>query len=173
MFENAVPGTNEFLASRTMRLHYLPVHLTTMLFPSTSEMAYDNYIDLFREMIELAKLQLSCSSKDPMFAFDLQNVWPLFLVAKKCRERNVRREAIRLLAEWPRREGIWDSVVAAAVSAWVCGIEEEGMVNGWIEERSRAGSVEVKLDYGKGRAEVWCLVDGRRRETVIKWVVQG
>lgn len=135
-------------------------------------MAYDEYINLFREVIELAKLQLSCSSKDPMFAFDLQNVWPLFLVAKKCRDPGVRREAIRLLSEWPRREGIWDSVVAAAVSAWVVQVEEEGMVGNWVEEDRRTTSVEVKLDYNRGRAEVWCLVAGRtRRETVIEWVV--
>lgn len=129
---------------------------------------------MFREIIEMARIQLTCSTHDPMFAFDMQNVWPLFVVAKKCRDPVVRREAVRLLIEWPRREGIWDSVVAAAISKWVVSIEEEGMVADFVEERKRARSVGVRLDAERGRAEVWCFVtdeggETRKRETVIEW----
>lgn len=174
LFDKARPGTNDYLATRHLQMHYFPVHLTITMYPSTSELAYDNYLWMFREIIEMARIQLTCSTHDPMFAFDMQNVWPLFVVAKKCRDPVVRREAVRLLIEWPRREGIWDSVVAAAISKWVVSIEEEGMVADFVEERKRARSVGVRLDAERGRAEVWCFVtdeggETRKRETVIEW----
>jgi hypothetical protein len=179
LFDSAQPGTNDYLASRTLQMHYWPVHLTLALYPSSSELAYDAYLDMFKELVEMAKIQLKslANTHDPTFSFDMQNVWPLFVVAKKCRDPVVRREAIRLLAEWPRREGIWDSDVAVGISKWVVSIEEEGMVGDFVEESKRASSVGVKLDLERRRAEVWCLVPdeggGRKqREKIIEWEAQ-
>ena len=49
------------------------------------------------------------------FVYDLQTVMPLCFTAKKCRDPEVRGKAIRFLRERLRREGFWDSVVAARV----------------------------------------------------------
>jgi hypothetical protein len=182
LFDKAQPGTNDFLATRHLQMHYLPVHLTLTQYTSLSELTYDAYLWMFKEIVEMARIQLSSLAvmHDPTFSFDMQNVWPLFVVAKKCRDPIVRREAIRLLGEWPRREGIWDSVIASAVSRWVVKVEEEGMVGAFVEEEKRAKSVGVRLELEKGRAEVWCLIpDGggkggtKRRETIIEWDFQG
>lgn len=50
------------------------------------------------------------------FSLDMGVVPPLFYVAINCRDAVVRREAIALLAEEPRREGIWDGRVSAEVA---------------------------------------------------------
>lgn len=60
----------------------------------------------------------------PSFSADLGIVPPLFVVATKCREPTVRREAIRLLRSSARREGMWDSELAANIAQWVMEIEE-------------------------------------------------
>ncbi|RFU81972.1 c6 zinc finger domain [Trichoderma arundinaceum] len=60
----------------------------------------------------------------PSFSADLGIVPPLFVVATKCREPTVRREAIQLLRSSARREGMWDSELAANIAQWVMEIEE-------------------------------------------------
>ncbi|RAH87322.1 hypothetical protein BO86DRAFT_1071 [Aspergillus japonicus CBS 114.51] len=53
-------------------------------------------------------------------------VEPLFWVAVRCREPQVRHRALRLLRQYPRREGICDGVVAARTVEKVIEIEETG-----------------------------------------------
>jgi hypothetical protein len=61
------------------------------------------------------------------FALDLGIVPPLFVVATKCRDRRVRRDAIRLLLSSPRREGMWDSILSGRAAQWIMEIEEEDL----------------------------------------------
>ncbi|KAF3057829.1 hypothetical protein CFAM422_012134 [Trichoderma lentiforme] len=60
----------------------------------------------------------------PSFSADLGIVPPLFVVATKCREPNVRREAIQLLRSSARREGMWDSELTANIAQWIMEVEE-------------------------------------------------
>ena len=60
----------------------------------------------------------------PSFSTDLGIVPPLFFVATKCREPHTRRRAIRLLRSSARREGMWDSEMAARIGQWVMELEE-------------------------------------------------
>jgi hypothetical protein len=61
----------------------------------------------------------------PSFSADLGIVPPLFVVATKCRDSVIRRQAIDLLKTSSRREGMWDSELAARIGMWVATIEEE------------------------------------------------
>ena len=60
------------------------------------------------------------------FSADLGIVPPLFVVATKCRDPLTRRHAIQLLRTSSRREGMWDSELAARIGMWITAIEEEG-----------------------------------------------
>ena len=62
----------------------------------------------------------------PSFSADLGIVPPLYVVATKCRDRVIRRQAIQLLKSSARREGMWDSELTARIGSWVAEIEEEG-----------------------------------------------
>jgi hypothetical protein len=61
----------------------------------------------------------------PSFSADLGIVPPLFVVATKCREPHIRRQAIQLLRSSARREGMWDSELAARIGIWIAEVEEE------------------------------------------------
>jgi hypothetical protein len=60
----------------------------------------------------------------PSFSADLGIVPSLFVVATKCRDPVIRRQAIQLLKSSSRREGMWDSELAAHIGIWIAGIEE-------------------------------------------------
>ncbi|GAO17271.1 hypothetical protein UVI_02061170 [Ustilaginoidea virens] len=60
----------------------------------------------------------------PSFSADLGIVPPLFVVATKCRDARLRRQAIQLLRSSARREGMWDSELAANIGQWVMQVEE-------------------------------------------------
>ncbi|KAI6782956.1 uncharacterized protein J7T54_002116 [Emericellopsis cladophorae] len=60
----------------------------------------------------------------PSFSAEMGVVPPLFVVATKCREGILRRKAIELLRSSPRREGMWDSELAARVAQLVMDLEE-------------------------------------------------
>ncbi len=61
----------------------------------------------------------------PSFSADLGIVPPLYVVATKCREPRIRRQAIQLLRSSARREGMWDSELTARIGIWIAEIEEE------------------------------------------------
>ncbi|KAL2160678.1 hypothetical protein VTH06DRAFT_1366 [Thermothelomyces fergusii] len=61
----------------------------------------------------------------PSFSADLGIVPPLYVVATKCRDPLIRRQAIQLLRSSARREGMWDSELAARIGTWIAEVEEE------------------------------------------------
>lgn len=60
----------------------------------------------------------------PSFSADLGIVPPLYVVATKCREPLIRRQAIQLLRSGARREGMWDSELTARIAMWIAEVEE-------------------------------------------------
>jgi hypothetical protein len=121
------------------------------------------------------------------FALDLGIVPPLFVVATKCRDRKLRREAIRLLMSSPRREGMWDSILCGKVAGWIMEVEEEGMTpfdafnplsfTQMVGEDKRVMVKEILFDMQQREATLRCGtrgarnedIDPRARETHIVW----
>lgn len=66
---------------------------------------------------------ISCHIK-PSFSADVGIVPPLFVVATKCRDPVLRRQAIQLLRSSARREGMWDSELIARIGQWIMELEE-------------------------------------------------
>ncbi|KAF1730785.1 Transcriptional regulatory protein moc3 [Beauveria bassiana] len=66
----------------------------------------------------------------PSFSADLGIVPPLFVVATKCRDPWLRRQAIQLLKSSARREGMWDSELTSNIATWVMQLEEQGVPGG-------------------------------------------
>ncbi|CZT47115.1 uncharacterized protein RSE6_07644 [Rhynchosporium secalis] len=74
-----------------------------------------------------SRLHSPSTSSGPLmrFAFEIGVIPPLYLVMIKCRNRRLRRRALHLLKEYPRREGVWDTVAVTHLGRWVIGLEEE------------------------------------------------
>jgi hypothetical protein len=188
--------------------------MTTILFSmgfSTTEMDWDNFVRLFREIVELAKevvvdeellqAQERCGDQNDYrhkpngntmhhhhfpglashqpganrvedsfshikasFALDLGIIPPLFVVATKCRDRKLRREAIRLLLRSPRREGMWDSILSGRVAQWIMEVEEADLT-GWegpVPDDKRVMVKEVLFDMQRREAKLRCGTRGAR-----------
>jgi hypothetical protein len=121
------------------------------------------------------------------FALDLGIVPPLFVVATKCRDRRLRREAIRLLMSSPRREGMWDSILCGKVGAWIMEVEEEGLApfdpfnplsfRQVVEADRRVMVKEIDFDLQAREATLRCGtrgaregdLDPRAKETHVHW----
>lgn len=69
--------------------------------------------------------EYTASHIKPSFSADLGIVPPLYVVATKCRNPLIRRQAIQLLRSSSRREGMWDSELTARIGSWIMDIEEE------------------------------------------------
>ncbi|UNI18989.1 hypothetical protein JDV02_005214 [Purpureocillium takamizusanense] len=128
--------------------------------------------------------KLSSRHIKPSFSADMGIVPPLFVVATKCREPRVRRQAILLLRSSARREGMWDSELAANIGQWVMEVEEfdEMMPPGTMptrpipeEKRVMVKTVDFDLRarFADLRVGTRALYDGcpddRSRKTRITW----
>ncbi|KAI1332027.1 hypothetical protein F5Y16DRAFT_358350 [Xylariaceae sp. FL0255] len=73
--------------------------------------------------------QFTANHIKPSFSADMGIVPPLFVVATKCRDPLIRRQAIQLLRTSSRREGMWDSEMCARIGTWIATVEEEEDIN--------------------------------------------
>ncbi|KUJ09974.1 uncharacterized protein LY89DRAFT_267533 [Mollisia scopiformis] len=168
-------GASTFFIMSVLRAHYLVLQLLFESVFQKDEVFYDYFHNDFVEMLALCKGLLANESSK--FVLSAHTIVVLDLVAKKCRDPEVRREAIKLLGEKPRREAFWDSVMAAKICAWIMEVEEEGMVNGFIPEESRARKIGAEFNLPKKEAKIWCYqlkeqgssMELRKRETTITW----
>ncbi|KAF3770804.1 hypothetical protein M406DRAFT_245744 [Cryphonectria parasitica EP155] len=76
----------------------------------------------------------------PSFSADMGIVPPLYVVATKCRNPLIRRQAIQLLRSSSRREAMWDSELTARIGSWIMDIEEEEDLEALTPGRSSLGS---------------------------------
>ena len=125
------------------------------------EFAFDGALNLFQEILRLAKELSQLSPKvstglpwrERPFSFLLRNEIniPLFMVAWKCREPTVRYEAIRLLDERNTIEGLWSSALLADLARKIAGAEQRPTASVAIEKcilpEARVCKIEV-LSYG-------------------------
>jgi hypothetical protein len=164
--------TREFLAVSVMRIHLLIVMVTPIHMFETSELHFDKSLPVFTEMVDLCEDVLGPENGEGarVFVFEMQTLMALDNIAKKCRDPFLRRRAVALLRRRPMREGVRDSMLSAKVGEWVIGVEEEGMVDGFIGEESRTRDVSVTIEDGGQTARVscWVGVENRsRRERII------
>lgn len=168
-------GQHEFKAATLLRIHELILYMTVAQAFQTDEILWDAYYAEFVEIVHLCKIIFN--QDNYAFTFNMQCILPLEFTARKCRDPLLRREALRLLIAKPRREGLWDSTMAARICAWIMGIEEEGMVDSLVPEEARVRNVRAKWDFERRIVKIWCslpAVEGklgalRERETEVSW----
>lgn len=148
-------GQKDFFAATCLQMHYLVTYVSVLSALASSELFYDSLNAMFAEIVSLSKIILETSQK-PNFTCAFRVVFPLDLVAKKCRDPVIRREAIQLLLAKPRRELFWDSFTAAKVCLWVVKIEEEGMVGDYVSEEMRVRNIGVTFSTDEQKLFISC-----------------
>ena len=147
-------------------------HLSVLFLYSNAD--FDNLAENARWLIDMARQILEHERQDggidratatcttPSCNFDDSIVVALFLVATRCQHRLARREAIALLRKHPRREGLWDSEMAANVAQWFVDIEEEGLCEeDHVPSDSRLAIVRHEVFLSERKALVQCSKQGK------------
>ena len=65
----------------------------------------------------------------PTFTMSQGCVLPLYFIASRCREPGIRHRALSLLYTCNRREGLWDSLLAAQIADKIITVEEQNAVH--------------------------------------------
>jgi hypothetical protein len=106
------------------------IMLATVL--NTSEMVYDDFLPEFQYITRTCARIIACQDstqlpRNSRFSLDIGIIPPLHVTATKCRDPVVRREAIDIMFNSPRQEGMWDGVLSARIGDWIVRCEEEGL----------------------------------------------
>lgn len=166
-------GSKDFLGASILMIQYVTSQLMTHLPGQNYETYYDRFhddsvlvIDLAEQLLELYPVT---RSKKAIYTFDDGVIHGLFLVAYRCRDGAARRRAIRLLVKHPRREGLWDSAMAATVASWLMNREVKGLINVFVPENARLRIVKLDPRLAERKVIVRCskLEDGLRER--VEW----
>jgi hypothetical protein len=154
-------GSKDFLGASILMIKYLSSRIAVPRLVQPCDTYEDDSLPNYITIVDLARGLLEAEHKNqpparPMFIFDDSLVAGLFLVATRCRDSIVRRQAIDLLQRYPRREGLWDSSMAAKVATWFMEAEEEGLEGNSIPARARLRIVKIDFVLAERRAVVKC-----------------
>jgi hypothetical protein len=134
------------------------------------ECHYDEFHNMFTEIVTLSRDVLEVAQQtrtsSPPFAFSIGVTNSLYLVLVKCRERQLRRQALQLLDDHPRRDGVWDTAMVAAIGRWIAEEEEKGLEpDEPVPEAARMRLMEVKMPTNKKEVHIrYTLMETSVRE---------
>lgn len=168
----------EYLVVLSIHLHACALELYTSV--SLDEVQnIRKYMFLFEKMVQLAKTILShrfLKEGDSLFTAEIQYIVSVFVCAIRCPHGLVRREAIALLRQNPRREGLWDSILAANVAEVVMNFEEESEMDGvYVRQEELLKHFDFDIDTRKREVLMRCYmpVTGTAevvlRKAVVSW----
>ncbi|KAK0105411.1 hypothetical protein ONS96_004801 [Cadophora gregata f. sp. sojae] len=148
--------------ARLMKLQLLVSYAYASTALSNDEAVHEKYRDSFHEAVQLTEEVLTDrswtkDSKPANYCFDSRVVMPLWMAGLNSRDDTIRRKAVKLLLEFPRREGIWDSICAGKMVQWVAKLEEEFRgPEGRIPEWARIRDFSWINDFEKRTAVLSC-----------------
>jgi hypothetical protein len=143
-----------------LRMHIKTAYQALLQICIENEEKWDDLQGNFTEIVELAECTLlvldAANSSTSRFQFDSHLVIPLHMVGHKCRDPKLRRRAISLMLRNPRREGVWDSVLAGRCTQWAMEVEEEHLEHGKVPGWARIHGVILERDKKSRRVTFTC-----------------
>lgn len=132
----------------------------------------EDYYPCPADLEHVSNLAIPAYSR-PVFSSNSGMLSGLWLVCARAKSPALRRRAIALMLDYPRREGVWDGVVAGRI-AWESLILEETALEG--ELGARRGRLEPRSEYipesNKVRAVEITYVDQRAMRVEFRSVKQ-
>ncbi|GKT61676.1 C6 zinc finger domain-containing protein [Colletotrichum tofieldiae] len=137
--ENRYEDEKSYAQAAHLRAHYLTMYGCVHSPLSCSYESIACLTPKYREVVRLCGSLLEYQKRSfkaaEIFTMDMGPTWPLFLAGTRCREAEVRNEAIRLLYENPRRDGLWDSRIFYALTVRNRMLEVSNAQEGTFEEQ--------------------------------------
>ncbi|KIW37776.1 hypothetical protein, variant [Exophiala oligosperma] len=120
------------------------------------ESIFDTFRDDFEDMVSKVEQMteaLGMPEAEPLemeltpFTMELGIIHPLFFVACKCRDWDLRRRAIVQLKR-AGKEGVWEGPIMAVLASRIMELEEEGLLAGEaVPETQRFHEIKKNVDY--------------------------
>jgi hypothetical protein len=160
----------DMLTSQLLKIRAAAIKILLYGELSTTELVYDAFLVEFREIVLLAKEffqnpEIIKTAPEGGFTANSGLLYPLRLVAEKCRDKRTRCDAISLMKSTPWREGPWWSSSVAQIGEWLMSVEEEDLgyrdgedtvlVPEWA--RARLISVDFRQDKSSRMANYICV----------------
>jgi hypothetical protein len=153
------------LAMARLHIHYRVMKIVLAATMSDSEMVYDDYLPGLQAVVSYALPIIEHEAKVPeaSFNFDLSIIAPLGFIAMRCRDWEVRREALRILGmETLKSEVFWERGMLLGLAKVLMETEEQGLGFGEkIPEERRARVLSVKKDESGSCASVKIILGNR------------
>ncbi|CEO58890.1 hypothetical protein PMG11_03586 [Penicillium brasilianum] len=113
-------------------LHHITFSILVEISLCVEQPSYhDRYLNSFQRMMALSR-EISQSFKNengsgtkPTLLLDMGIIPSLFLICWKCRDSNLKHQALDALEEWPHREGLWDSRLLTIFARQIIQLEKE------------------------------------------------
>ncbi|KAJ5116933.1 hypothetical protein N7456_001281 [Penicillium angulare] len=114
-----------------LRLQHTVAYIILCGGGTSQEMSYDNFMPQFKQCIAFATEVAAAHEKYSgstrlTFTPEIGFIPVLYIIGAKCRDPNLRREALSLLRRQIIREASWDSISTAKVLERIIEIEEDG-----------------------------------------------
>ena len=161
------------------------IHMTLNHSPLDDDQTlWDFYRSSNAAIVDLAEAVLCQTPEDKMahvFTLDFGIVGPLYETARMCRDPFIRRKAIRLLRDYPCREGLWDSLLAARAAERQMELEESAVPFVQkaedIPERARISTAIPTFHIGErwavvefsGQRQAWKGGEVLKFQEIIEW----
>jgi hypothetical protein len=161
-------GSRNHTVATMLQIHLIATQIVISGVLFTTELEYDGFLPQFRELFELITLIVSAHhlrSKhvhaEGGFLLDMGILTPLFLLVARCRDRVLRRKAIAISREW-HMEACWNPGKVAEIGKFMMEVEEDGVIDDIIPERSRTIISRVSeapgiCKHGKQEILVQCV----------------
>jgi hypothetical protein len=150
-------ANSDFLAAKTLELHALSLRFAIETVPLHGISKMKDSVSRFRKIVSLARLILdhpAAKLHQSRFTFAPHVIVPLYMVGYCCPHSGTRREAISLLLSTPRREGLWDGMMAGKIVEWLMNVEEEHIEGEYVPEEMRMVKVSLKFNMMARTANV-------------------
>lgn len=169
---------HSFRCATVLQVKYVQLYLRMMAPMLSPKEAYYGQTEKLTELVLLCKgLLRGYSSTDGGFCLESHVVMPLGKVAYTFRHRALRKEATRLLLEYPRKEGLAEGLFIGRASQFLAEVEEEGLTDEeYVPHYVATTLVETDIDRSTRTARLVAYHKDKnapekmeRRQTYISW----
>lgn len=125
--EDSSPRDQRYTSIKLLQAHAnVSILLATCLDPS--EMGYDACFDKFEQIVSYGRIGIAATKypddTQPTFLLEHSIALPLYVAASKCRNHQLRHEALSLLRQAPAIQGLVKSAPYAKIAAKLIELEE-------------------------------------------------
>ncbi|KAB8360889.1 hypothetical protein FH972_024623 [Carpinus fangiana] len=162
------PSPGETARLSILRAGHTAAVIIVSCFPSDTESVFDDVTELFGEIVEIFQRLWKNSLTQPLINSDsvktpTGRIMPLFLTATRCRDSNIRNQALQLLRAIDCTEAAWNSLVAHRIAEtvisledsftpkekWIMSIPEEARLRLTFAYYDKDGADEIYLGYSR------------------------